>query len=129
SEGEPRVLDGVVKVDVDVPLRLDREPQPRVPGDRVEHVVEEADRSLNASRDFSGRPQLQPDRGLLRGSLDESAVHPITSFQASRKLLFSSGRPTVARSAPALVPATRRTRIPLARRASNRASAGRSGRT
>ncbi len=43
AEGDAGVLDGVVAVNVEIALGLDREVEQRVPGQRLEHVVEEAD--------------------------------------------------------------------------------------
>src|SRR5262249_25734634 len=93
-EGEPCVLDSVMEVDVNVSMGLDRETQARMAGDRVEHVVQESDGSLDPGRDFPRRAHLQADRRLLRLPLDHAPVHAVTSLQPSSHRSFSSPPPT-----------------------------------
>jgi hypothetical protein len=64
------VLHRVVAVHVEIALGLDREVQQRVPGQRLEHVVEEADAGAHAG--FAPAVQHHDDVevGLLGGAAD-----------------------------------------------------------
>src|SRR5262249_24616909 len=95
AEREAGVLDGVVKVDVDVSRRLDGEAEAGVAGDRVEHVVEESHGSVDPGCGPPRRTELDADGGLLRGALHQAHVYEVTSLHASRNRSFSPGFPTV----------------------------------
>src|SRR6266487_221222 len=109
AEGQRGVLDGVVRVDLGVPLGLERQVEQAVPGELGEHVVEE--RHAGAHRGPAGavQPQLDEDLGLLGlplnpgGSVHWAAppcVLSRTSVRAMRKAAISAGVPMLTRSQP-----------------------------
>src|SRR6266480_3804408 len=65
AKDDADVLDGVVLIDVDVPLRLDGEVHEPVLGERLEHVAEERDRRRDLRRAGAVEPQRQRDLRLF----------------------------------------------------------------
>ena len=59
SQDDPGIFDGMVIVDLQVPVRLDRQVKESVPGESVQHMVEEADPGIDL-RD-AGAVQVQLD--------------------------------------------------------------------
>src|SRR5262249_13968710 len=64
-ERDPGVLDGVVLVDLQIALAADLGVEGAVPGERVQHVIEEGD----AGRDLRVTAAVQVDRDLDLGLL------------------------------------------------------------
>ena len=89
AERDADVLGGVVVVDVQVALGLDRDVDARVPRQQIEHVVEEAD----AGRDVGDALAVEIDRdldvGLLGGALDRAFAAAFADFAGGRAELFA----------------------------------------
>src|SRR6185437_10868916 len=138
SERDPDILDGMVRVDVQIALRGDREIEHAVARDLIEHVIEKGDarrkRGLSGAVDVDAYVDVRLGRAArdLRAS-DRTCVRrihrcrsvrcrPSTSTSAS----FSSGVPTVMRrqlASSGCEPCRFFTRILAERSASNDASA------
>src|SRR5262245_55195209 len=75
AQRDPEILDRMVLIDVEIALRLDGQIESAMPGDEIEHVIEEA----NAGGHLipSTAVELQPDRdvGFLRLTMDYAAPH------------------------------------------------------
>ena len=66
AERDADIFGGVVMVDVKIALRLDRNVDARMPGQQIEHVVEEADAGRDAGHARSRRGStVDLDVGLL----------------------------------------------------------------
>ena len=129
-EDERDVLDGVVLVDLEVAVRLDREVEEAVVRERAQEVVVEADPGVDGRVAGAVEPEGDGDVGLAGGPGDRhaaalaradgefaergghagdsvvvGAVAPLAgaaiSFAASMSRSFSSGSRTVRRSEPA----------------------------
>ena len=82
AEHDRGVLDGVVGVDVGVALGLDRQVDQRVPGERVEHVVVEADAGGDVGAAGAVEVELDEDLRLLGLPLDPGGpAHRVAPFQ------------------------------------------------
>ena len=81
AERDADILGGVVVVDVQVALGLDRDVDARVARQQIEHVVEEAD----AGRDVRDALAVEIDRdldvGLLGGALDRAPCGRLARFR------------------------------------------------
>src|SRR4051812_25253265 len=116
------VLDGVVRVDVDVPLRLHVEVEQGVLGEAAEHVVEEPDAGGDGRPPGPVEVELDGDVRLGRGPDDtggtahrgSSRSGGSRSAAASRKAEVSCGVPAVTRRCPGSP--TSRTRTPRSSR-------------
>ncbi len=119
AEREGGVLDGVVRVDVQVALGLHGQVEQTVPAELVEHVVVEADACRHIDLAGAVEIDLDEDRRLLGGAFHASdAAHDsscsfFSSRTASRNASFSAGVPAVTRSHPG-TPLSR-TRTPWSR--------------
>ena len=89
-EGDADVLDGVVRVDVQVALRLDLEVDQAVARDLVEHVIEERHPGLEPA--LAGAVEVDPDPDPGLGSVSDdfgaSLGHEVSWLAPS-----GSGRP------------------------------------
>ncbi len=85
----PTSSGGVVVVDVQVALGLDRDVDARVTAREIEHVVEEAD----AGRDVGDTLAVEIDRdldvGLLGGALDRALAAAFADFAGGRVARFA----------------------------------------
>src|SRR5947209_6449560 len=70
GQGDADVLDGMVPVDVQVTDGVDVQVDQRVPGDLVQHVVEEADAGLELGDAGAVEVDAHPDLGFLGVALD-----------------------------------------------------------
>ena len=75
AERDADVLGGVVVVDMQVALGLDREVDARMARQQVEHVVEEADAGRDRRRAGAVEIDLDLDVGLLGLALDRALAH------------------------------------------------------
>ncbi len=73
AQGDADVFDGVVLVDVEVALCVDRQIESAVASDEVEHVIEEADAGGNFGFSAAVKIQLQMDVGLFGVAMDVGA--------------------------------------------------------
>src|SRR5690606_34024478 len=64
SQADADVFDGVMRVDMQVAVRLDFEVEQRVPGEQREHVIEESDAGADLDLLRAVQFELQPDVGL-----------------------------------------------------------------
>ena len=78
AEREGAVLDGVVIVDLEVALACQGQVEAGVPGQRAEHVVEEADAGRDLGPAGAVEAQLDLDRGLQGLAADRrpARAHP-----------------------------------------------------
>ena len=88
AERDADVLGGVVVVDVQVALGLDRDVDARMPRQQIEHVVEEAD----AGRDRRTRPVPS------RSTATSMSVSLVLRFTAPLRMAGSSSRAMIALS-------------------------------
>src|SRR4029079_2448939 len=119
AERDADVLDGVVRVDLEVTLRLDVEIDHSVARDLVEHVVEERNAARKARAAGSVEIHSHADPGLLGVAFDFRSSHSSASRMAVISIRFSSGVPTVTRRQLASIgcaPLKLRTSTPCARR-------------
>src|SRR2546427_55136 len=70
TEDDAHVLHGVMLVDLDVALRVDREVHQAVLRPRLQHVAEERDRRLHLRGAGAVQVEVKRDLGLLRLALD-----------------------------------------------------------
>src|SRR5579885_2587296 len=75
AERDAHVLGGVMMIDVEVALGLDRDVNARMPRQQVEHMVEEADAGGNARPAGAVEIDGDLDRGLLGVALDGGLSH------------------------------------------------------
>ena len=80
AERDADVLGGVVVVDVQIALGLDRNVDARVPRQEVEHVVEEADAGCNVRDTLAVEIDRDLDVGLLGGALDRALAAAFARF-------------------------------------------------
>src|SRR5687767_13766744 len=97
AERDADVLDRVVRIDVQVALRLDIEVEHRVARDLVEHVLEEGQAGGKLRGPLAVQVHLHPDLGFLGVAGNFSGSHCSASRRAVRSIRFSSGVPTVTR--------------------------------
>jgi len=114
TEGPTNVLDGVVAVDVEIPLAADRQIDERMPGEEGEHVVEEPETGGDVGNTRAVEVGREDDRGLgglagdgscavhggvmcVEGVVDDQDWARIPPRQA-RKASISASVPTVIRS-------------------------------
>src|SRR5690606_33664323 len=103
TEHDRRVLDGVVRVDVDVALRFDPQIETAVHAEGVQHVIVERDAGGHLHLSAAVQVEFDPDGRLLGGAFDlADAAHRGTSLLACRKASFSSGVPMDTRRCPAI---------------------------
>ena len=82
AERDGGVLDGVVRVDVQVALDLDGQVEQAVLAERREHVVVEADAGRDVGVPVPVQVDGQHDLGLFRRALDAShSIHAVHLFQ------------------------------------------------
>ena len=74
-ERDPDVLGGVVMVDMEIAVRLHRDVDARMPGQQIEHVVEEADPGRNPGHARAIEVYRNLDVGLLGLALDGRRAH------------------------------------------------------
>jgi hypothetical protein len=128
-QGDADVLDGVVRIDVQVALRLDVEVEHAVAPHLVEHVIEERDAGGEPGApgavqiDAHGDLRLRGVPGDLRGAGGdvERCVHDKV-FRTRNTASFSAGVPTVMRrhrASSGCQPFRFLTRIPASRNAAN----------
>src|SRR5207248_7088210 len=104
AQRDADILHGVVGVDVEVALRLDREVEAAVLTNLANHVVEEREAGGDGHHARPVEVEVDVDRRLLgvprhRGAT--TGAHDNTSSSAFRNASFSSGVPTVTRRHPA----------------------------
>ena len=88
-QGERRVLDRVVGVDVQVTLGAYGQVEPAVAGQLGEHVVEEADAGRDVAAARAVQVQLDPDLRLGRVPLDHRATaHPELLHRREERVLL-----------------------------------------
>ena len=75
SQRDADVLGGVVIVDMKIAIRLDRDVDPRMPGQQIEHMVEEADPGRNLRHTRTVEVHRHLDVGLLGLALDRRRAH------------------------------------------------------
>src|SRR5208283_881665 len=100
TQDDADVLDGVVRVDVEISAGVDREVERGVAAQLVQHVVEEG----QAGRDLRLARAVDHERGVdgrllggaLLGGTSRRSGHRL-SLSAWRKRSFSSGVPMVTR--------------------------------
>ena len=80
AERDADILGGVVVVDVQVALGLDREVDARMTRQQVEHVVEEADPGRNRRRAGAVEIDRDLDVGFLGGAFDRAFAHEMGLF-------------------------------------------------
>ncbi len=99
AEGDADILDGVVLVDIEVAFGRDLQVESTVPGDELQHVIEEPD----PGADVIAAPavELQPQRNgsFRRDPVDYAAPHK-TSSSASTQRVVCSTTPVVIRAHP-----------------------------
>ena len=89
----PDVLDGVVQVDVEIALRVDREVEARVLAELLEHVVEERDagrdrrraRAVDDERDVDRRLLRLPAQRRCRGVIDATSARTAPARRGTRR--------------------------------------------
>src|SRR5258708_16741544 len=98
AERNAHVLDGVVLVNVQIAVHLQRQVERAMSSEQLHHVIEKADtgRDLVASTTFDA--ELQPDRPLPAATVDPHPPHN-TSSSAAIARRASSTIPAVMRSA------------------------------
>src|SRR5690606_27591977 len=104
--------------------RLNRQAQPAVTPELVQHVVQEAVACADPLRRLRSQVKADPDVGLVRGTVNvclslthaATPVARVASFSSSRKSTFSAGRPALTRRQPSRPGrwSCRRTRMPPA---------------
>src|SRR5262245_14789489 len=106
AERDADIFNGVVLIDVEIALRLQREIEAAVPREQLQHVIEEADAGADgvASLAVNGQPPFDP---RLRGSpieccraLHRASFAAITDSRASTAALVCSRTPVVIRTHP-----------------------------
>jgi len=80
TERDAHILGGVVVVDVQIALGLDRNVDARVARQEVEHVVEEADTGRDVRDTFAIEIDRDLDVGLLGGALDRTFAAAFARF-------------------------------------------------
>ena len=74
AEHDADVLDGVVLIDVEVAVGLQRQVEAAVPGEQLQHVVEEADAGGDVVAALAVDRQAAADVGLLRAAVERRAA-------------------------------------------------------
>src|SRR4051812_28618058 len=115
-------------IDVEVPLDLQRQIEGAVPGEELEHVIEEADAGADVVTPASFDRQLQADRRFARVAFDQRAAHT-TSSKAGIRRSVSATRPAVMRMQPSQPASRERSRTRIPRSASAATMAGAAGPT
>ena len=75
AERDADILGGVMMIDVQVALGLDVEVDPRMPRQKVEHVIEEADAGRNRRAAFAVEIDGDLDAGFLGGPFHGRLTH------------------------------------------------------
>ena len=75
AERDADILGGVVVVDMQIAIRLDRDVDAGMPGQQIEHMVEEADAGRNVGHAGAVEVYRNLDIGLLGLALDGGAAH------------------------------------------------------
>ncbi len=101
AEGDAGVLDGVVGVDLQVPLGLHPQVEAGVLAELGEHVVQERHAGVGAAGARAVQVELDGDGDLGGAALDAGAARPghqaSSSASAARNASSSDGVPTVTR--------------------------------
>ena len=86
AKGDPHVLDGVMLVDVEIPVRLQREIERAMARDELEHVIEEPDAGRDVVAPLALDGELQANGGLARLPVDQRAPHTTSRARRSRRV-------------------------------------------
>ena len=70
AERDADVLDGVMLVDVEIPSGLERQVEPAVPREELQHVIEKPDAGRDVVAPLPVKREPQRDLRLFRGPLD-----------------------------------------------------------
>src|SRR5262245_44797382 len=106
TEDDRGVLDGMVRVDLEIADGLHPQVDQRVLGQRVQHVVVEPDPGGDVATAGAVQVDLDDDLGLAglafdpRGAAHRWSSKPVAFSNATRKVAISPGVPTETRSQP-----------------------------
>src|SRR5262245_48862560 len=90
AERDADVFDGVVLVHVEISIRVEPEIEATVPGEQLQHVIEEADTrgDLIASPTVETKPHADPR--LACPPIDQGAAHSTSSITSMHRFVWST---------------------------------------
>jgi len=90
AERYPQIFDGVVLIDVEIPVGFDAEIEGPMARDELEHVIQEPDARANGVSPLAFEAETHRDPRFLRSSIDYRAAHRTSSIAAMKRRVCST---------------------------------------